>query len=143
VTGSSSTFIRRYQRWTEVLPTQPDLRVHICVDLTSVADGELLDGVMRVTGQLPDGVEPFETRFRVEFHDHDRREPDPVFLIMANSHLATGAAGLCSDCSPTMTVPRGRSPLGVTTRHWQGTPIEWRGVGHAPAIASGRVDVPT
>jgi uncharacterized protein YndB with AHSA1/START domain len=58
-----------YQRWTEVFPDQPDLRVHIYVDLTDVADGELLDGVMHVTGQLPDGTEPFETRFRVEFHD--------------------------------------------------------------------------
>jgi uncharacterized protein YndB with AHSA1/START domain len=58
-----------YQRWTEVFPAQPDLRVHIYVDLADVADGELLDGVMHVTGQLPDGLEPFKTRFRVEFHD--------------------------------------------------------------------------
>jgi uncharacterized protein YndB with AHSA1/START domain len=58
-----------YQRWTEVFPAQPGLRVHICIDLTDVADGELLDGVMHVTGQLPDGIEPFETRLRVEFHD--------------------------------------------------------------------------
>jgi uncharacterized protein YndB with AHSA1/START domain len=58
-----------YQRWTEVFPARPGLRVHIYVDLTDVAHGELLDGVMHVTGQLPDGIEPFETRFRVEFHD--------------------------------------------------------------------------
>jgi uncharacterized protein YndB with AHSA1/START domain len=58
-----------YQRWTEVFPAHAGLRVHIYVDLTEVVDGELLDGVMHVTGQLPDGIEPFETRFRVEFHD--------------------------------------------------------------------------
>jgi uncharacterized protein YndB with AHSA1/START domain len=58
-----------YQRWTEVFPAQPDVRVHIRIDLTDVADGELLDGVMHVTGRLPGGIQPFETRFRVEFHD--------------------------------------------------------------------------
>jgi uncharacterized protein YndB with AHSA1/START domain len=58
-----------YQRWTEVFPAQPDLRVHIYIDLTDVADGALLDGVMHVAGQLPGGIDPFETRFRVEFHD--------------------------------------------------------------------------
>ena len=34
------------------------------VDLTDVADGELLEGVMHVTGQLQEGIEPFETRIR-------------------------------------------------------------------------------
>jgi len=58
-----------YQRWTEVFAAEPDLRVHIYIDLTHVADGALLEGVMHVTGQLPMGTEPFETRFRVEFHD--------------------------------------------------------------------------
>jgi uncharacterized protein YndB with AHSA1/START domain len=58
-----------YQRWTEVFPAQPGVRVHVHVDLTDVADGELLDGVMHVAGRLPDGIEPFETRYRVEFHD--------------------------------------------------------------------------
>jgi len=38
------------------------------IDLTDVADGEVLEGVMHV-GQLQEGIEPFETRFRVEFHD--------------------------------------------------------------------------
>lgn len=56
-------------RWTEVFPAEPGVRVHIHVDLTDAADGELLDGVMRVTGQLQEGLEPFETRLRVEFHD--------------------------------------------------------------------------
>jgi uncharacterized protein YndB with AHSA1/START domain len=58
-----------HQRWTEVFPAQPDVRVHIHIDLVDVVDSELLDGVMHVTGKLPGGFEPFETRFRVEFHD--------------------------------------------------------------------------
>ncbi len=58
-----------YQRWTEVNAAVPGLRVHIHVDLTDVADGELLEGVMHVGGRLQEGIEPFETRLRVEFHD--------------------------------------------------------------------------
>jgi uncharacterized protein YndB with AHSA1/START domain len=58
-----------YQRWIEVSASEPDLRVHIYVDLTDVADGELLEGVMHVSGQLQEGIEPFESRFRLEFHD--------------------------------------------------------------------------
>ena len=58
-----------YQRWTEVFAAEPGVRVHIRIGLTDVADGELLDGIMRVTGQLPDGLEPFETRVRGEIHD--------------------------------------------------------------------------
>ena len=45
------------------------VRVHIHIDLTDVADGDVLEGVMHVTGRLQDDIEPFETRFRVEFHD--------------------------------------------------------------------------
>ncbi|MFG3556850.1 SRPBCC domain-containing protein [Micromonospora sp. NPDC047557] len=58
-----------FQRWTEVNAAKPDLRVHVHVDLTDVADGELLEGVMRVSGRLQEGIEPFETRLRIEFHD--------------------------------------------------------------------------
>ena len=58
-----------FQRWTEVNAAEPELRVHIHVDLTDVADGELLEGVMHVSGRLQEGIEPFETRLRVEFHD--------------------------------------------------------------------------
>jgi hypothetical protein len=69
-----------YQRWTEVFPAQPDVRVHIYIDLTDVADGELLDGVMHVTGRLPGGFEPFETQFRVEFYDEaDGRQWLPLY----------------------------------------------------------------
>ncbi|NEN05815.1 SRPBCC domain-containing protein [Diaminobutyricibacter tongyongensis] len=58
-----------YQRWTEVSAADPDIRVRIHVDLTDVTEGEVVDGVMHVTGQLPGGVQPFETRIRVEFSD--------------------------------------------------------------------------
>lgn len=58
-----------HQRWTEVSEADPSVQVSIRYDLAEVADGELLDGVMRVTGQLPGGYEPFETRMRLEFHD--------------------------------------------------------------------------
>ena len=43
--------------------------MHIHVDLTDVADGELLEGVMHVSGRLQEDIEPFETRLRVEFYD--------------------------------------------------------------------------
>jgi hypothetical protein len=55
-----------FQRWTKIAAAQPDLLVHIHIDLTDVADGEFLEGVMHVTGRLPDDTEPFETRFRVD-----------------------------------------------------------------------------
>lgn len=58
-----------HQRWTEISTADPGVRVHVSVDLTDVTDGELLDGVMHLTGQLPDGLEPFDTRVRVEFYD--------------------------------------------------------------------------
>jgi hypothetical protein len=38
------------------------IHCHTYVDLT---DGGLLDGATHVTGRLPDGIEPFEARFRV------------------------------------------------------------------------------
>ncbi|MEY9864027.1 uncharacterized protein YndB with AHSA1/START domain [Catenulispora sp. GAS73] len=58
-----------FLRWTEVNAAEPGLRVLIRVDLAEVVDGELLDGVMHVGGRLPEGIEPFETRLRVEFYD--------------------------------------------------------------------------
>ncbi len=61
-----------FERWTEVSVSDPHLRVDVYVDLTDVADGHLLEGVMRISGELQEGLEPFETRFRIEFHD----EPD-------------------------------------------------------------------
>jgi uncharacterized protein YndB with AHSA1/START domain len=58
--------------WSEIFPDQPGTWTHGRVDLTEVVDGELLDGVMRITGELPGDFEGFETRMRVEFFD----EPD-------------------------------------------------------------------
>ena len=58
-----------YQRWTEVNATDTDLRVYVRIDLTDVVDGDLLDGVLRVSGRLQEGIEPFTTRLRIEFHD--------------------------------------------------------------------------
>lgn len=58
-----------FQRWTEVAVTEPDLFIQIHIDLTDVADGDLLEGIMHVSGRLRDGLDPFETRFRIEFHD--------------------------------------------------------------------------
>ncbi len=58
-----------HQRWTEVFAADPRVRVHGRLDLTDVVDGEVLDGIMHITGQLPGALEPFETRMRVEFHD--------------------------------------------------------------------------
>jgi hypothetical protein len=47
----------------------PRIRVNVHFNLAQVVDGELLDGTMHVTGQLPEGLGPFETRVRIEFHD--------------------------------------------------------------------------
>jgi activator of Hsp90 ATPase-like protein len=58
-----------HERWTEVFAAEPGVRVHVHFDLTHVVDGELLEGTMHVTGQLPEGIESFETRVRIEFHD--------------------------------------------------------------------------
>ena len=58
-----------HQRWTEVFPADPGTRVHVRFDLAEVVEGELLAGTFHVTGTLPGGFEPFETRVRIEFHD--------------------------------------------------------------------------
>lgn len=58
-----------YQRWTQVSASNPDVRVHFHIDLTEVIDGELLEGVIHVGDRLPEGIEPFATRLRIEFHD--------------------------------------------------------------------------
>jgi uncharacterized protein YndB with AHSA1/START domain len=58
-------------QWRESFPEDPDVGTHGRIELTDVVDGELLVGVMRITGELPGGYEPFETRMRFEFHDED------------------------------------------------------------------------
>jgi uncharacterized protein YndB with AHSA1/START domain len=58
-----------YLRWTESFPADSSIGTQGRIDLTEVVDGELLDGIMRISGALPSGYEPFETRMRVEFYD--------------------------------------------------------------------------
>jgi uncharacterized protein YndB with AHSA1/START domain len=58
-----------YQRWTEVFAADPQIRVHIRIDLTEVVEDKLLEGTLHASGRLPGGFEPFETRMRLEFHD--------------------------------------------------------------------------
>jgi uncharacterized protein YndB with AHSA1/START domain len=60
-----------YQRWSEFFPDRPGIWTRGRIDLTEVVDGELLDGVMHITGHLPGGFEPFETRMRVEFYSEE------------------------------------------------------------------------
>lgn len=58
-----------FQQWTMVVADEPSIRIRIRTDLTEVVEGELLDGTQHVSGQVPEGVQPFETRVRIEFHD--------------------------------------------------------------------------
>jgi uncharacterized protein YndB with AHSA1/START domain len=58
-----------YMKWSEVFVEDPTIWTRGRIDLTEVVDGELLDGLMRVEGHLPNEYEPFETRMRVEFYD--------------------------------------------------------------------------
>lgn len=51
----------------------PSLSVNIHVDVLGTADGELLENVIHVSGRPREGIEPFETRLRVEFHDEAAR----------------------------------------------------------------------
>ena len=78
-----------YQRWIEVAPSDPDLHVQIHIDLTDVAEGERVEGVIHVSGRLPDGFEPYETRFRFDFHD----EPDGRTRLEIRQWLPEGMTG--------------------------------------------------
>jgi uncharacterized protein YndB with AHSA1/START domain len=80
-----------HQRWTEVSAADPRIRVHVQFDLTQVVDGELLDGIMHVTGQLPEGFEPFETRVRLEFHDEADRRTRLEIRQWLPEHLASAS----------------------------------------------------
>ncbi len=77
-----------YQRWTEVSADEPDLRIHVYVDLTDVTEGELLAGVMHVGGRLQEGLEPFQTRFRIEFHDEGGKRTRLEIRQWLPPHLA-------------------------------------------------------
>jgi uncharacterized protein YndB with AHSA1/START domain len=73
-----------HQRWTEVFPDDPSVRVQGSIELTEVVDGELLDGTMHIGGQLIGDFEPFETRMRLEFYD----EPDGRTRLEVRQWLA-------------------------------------------------------
>ena len=73
-----------HQRWIEVFPDDPHVRVHGRIDLAEVVDGELLDGIMHIGGQLVGDFQPFETRMRLEFHD----EPDGRTRLEVSQWLA-------------------------------------------------------
>lgn len=78
-----------FQRWTEVAAGDPDVRVDVHVDLGDVDDGHRLAGVMRVSGRLPGGFAPFETRFALAFHD----EPVGRTRLEIRQWLPAGLAG--------------------------------------------------
>jgi uncharacterized protein YndB with AHSA1/START domain len=78
-----------FQRWTEVNAAAPDLRVHVHVDLIDVVEGEVLEGVLHVSGRLPEGIESHETTLRVEFHD----EPDGRTRLEIRQWLPDRLAG--------------------------------------------------
>jgi len=83
-----------YLRWSEVFPDKPATWTHGRIDLTDVVDGELLDGVMHITGELPGGFEPFETRMRVEFHDEvDGRTRLEIRQWLPESHVSPSEGG--------------------------------------------------
>src|SRR3984957_15006297 len=77
-----------FQRGPGGAAAQPALRVHTHIDLTDVADGDLLEGVMHVTGRLQDDIEPFETRFRIEFHDEPKGRSRLEIRQWLPTHLA-------------------------------------------------------
>lgn len=80
--------------WREVFPAEPGTWTHGRVDLTDVVDGELLDGVMRITGNLPGGFEPFETRMRLEFSDEpDGRTRLEIRQWLPEQHVSPSEAG--------------------------------------------------
>jgi len=58
-----------HQSWHEVFSGKPEIWTDGRIDLVEVVDGELLEGVMHITGELPGDFKPFETRMRIEFYD--------------------------------------------------------------------------
>ena len=56
-------------RWREEFPAEPRIWTHGSLDLSDVVEGELLEGTMRIAGQLPAGYQPFDDEIRIEFRD--------------------------------------------------------------------------
>lgn len=82
-----------YMAWSEFFPEEPDIWTRGRIDLTDVVDSELLDGVMRITGQLPGDFKPFETRMRIEFHDEGEGRTRLEIRQWLPEHLVSPSAG--------------------------------------------------
>lgn len=80
-----------YQRWTEIFPAQPDLRVRVEFALTSVKEGELLEGVMQVSRDVHGRVESFTSRLRLEFHEVGAARTRLEIRHWLPSHVASPA----------------------------------------------------
>ncbi len=70
---------------------------------------------MHVTGQLQEGIEPFETRIRVEFHDEDNGRTRLEIRQWLPAHLASPARRVGSRRSPNRT-PRSPPERGRRTQ---------------------------
>jgi uncharacterized protein YndB with AHSA1/START domain len=83
-----------YLRWSEVFASDAAIWTHGRVDLTEVVEGELLDGIMRITGELPGGYEPFETRLRIEFYDEpDQRTRLEIYQWLPEEYVSPSENG--------------------------------------------------
>jgi uncharacterized protein YndB with AHSA1/START domain len=78
-----------HMQWREFFPDGPGAWTHGRVDLTDVVDCELLDGVMHISGELPGGFEPFETRMRLEFFDEPHGRTRLEVMQWLPEHLAS------------------------------------------------------
>jgi uncharacterized protein YndB with AHSA1/START domain len=108
------------QRWTEVFPADPHVRVVIHFDLAQVVDGELLDGTLHVNGRLPGGYEPFETRVRLEFHDDADGRTRLEVRQWLPEHLTSPARGAGWRRSPSWTPC---SPVRLAGRELRRVPV--------------------
>ncbi|HLK46076.1 MAG TPA: SRPBCC domain-containing protein [Acidimicrobiales bacterium] len=81
-------------QWAEYFPDRPGTWTRGRIDLTEVVEDEALDGIMRITGELPGGWAPFETRMRIEFHDEpDGRTRLEIFQWLPDTHVAPTRGG--------------------------------------------------
>jgi uncharacterized protein YndB with AHSA1/START domain len=75
--------------WHEIFPGDPDTWTDGYIDLKEVVDGRILDGVMRITGNLPGEHAPFTARMRIELHDEvDGKTRLEVRQWLPETHVA-------------------------------------------------------
>ena len=83
-----------FLEWSEFFPDRPETWTKGRVELTEVVEDEVLDGVMRITGHLPGGFEPFETRMRIEFYDEaDERTRLEISQWLRDDYVAPSENG--------------------------------------------------